>query len=311
VVGAFNTLAQYSTYSVGSNTILELQNTGTGNFSNTISFSGNNATLKLDTPNSFTGIISGFALTDKIDLVGVVASSVTYNNSTNVLTVNTGSGARTFTLTGALVGDMVTSTSDGNGGTLISFNPSATSANWLGTTGTSLSAPYYTTYYDWSTSSNWSNGVPVSSADVSINGSINPPTINSAATISSLTLNAGSLVVGTSGILNVTNALTLSGSNYFNNFAGTMSVGSLVFANTGSYSNLSLSFNGGKFSTTAITYTSSVGLSLNGNGEFNFGTATNTSSTPGNNLSLNINANNNTSTTNGVQSISTLKVVGA
>jgi hypothetical protein len=215
-------------------------------------------------------------------------------------------------LTGALVGDTVSYGSDGSGGTLISFNASATSANWLGTTSTNLSAPYYTTYYDWSTSSNWSNGVPVSSADVAINGSVNSPTLNSAATISSLTLNAGSLTVGSSGSLTVSNALTLSGYNSFNNFAGTMNVSSLVLANTGSYSSSNFNLSGGKVSASAITYTNNGNISLSGNGEFNFGTVTNTSSTTGSNLSLNINANNyNNPTTNGVQSTATLKVVGA
>jgi hypothetical protein len=195
VTGALSNFS-YVSSSISSGFTLELNNTGTGNFNTDVSFSGTNAVLKLDTPTSYTGKIYNFALTDKIDLVGVIASSVTYDSTTSTLTVNrAGTSALTFNLSGALYGETVTSSSDGSGGTFISFNAPTSSNNWLGLYSTTTTANqannYQSSYYDWATASNWSTGVPTASSNVWINGQSNAPTLNGSATISSLTLNAG------------------------------------------------------------------------------------------------------------------------
>ena len=125
VTGALSNFS-YVSSSISSGFTLELNNTGTGNFNTDVSFSGTNAVLKLDTPTSYAGKISNFALTDKIDLVGVIASSVSYDSTSSTLTVNrAGTSALTFNLSGALLGEAVTSSSDGSGGTLISFSAPA------------------------------------------------------------------------------------------------------------------------------------------------------------------------------------------
>ena len=89
---------------------------------NTPNISNTSETLKLDVASKFHGAMTNFSSGDFLDLADVTASSVAYNNTTHVLTVNrTGSTALSYSLTGSLDGYVATSTADSSGGTLIHF----------------------------------------------------------------------------------------------------------------------------------------------------------------------------------------------
>ena len=74
-------------------------------------------TLKLDAPTAFTGLMNGIVLGDKIDLVGINASSATYSGTT--LTINETDGQQlTYNLIySSVAGDILKVASDNNGGT--------------------------------------------------------------------------------------------------------------------------------------------------------------------------------------------------
>ena len=85
--------------------------------SETTIFNGANATLKLDTPSSYTGIISGFAIGDTLDLANPSATTAvpSANGSNTTLTVNlSGGGTLTYQLAGNYVGDTFTVTHSGS-----------------------------------------------------------------------------------------------------------------------------------------------------------------------------------------------------
>jgi Bacterial cadherin-like domain len=91
---------------------LELSN-GT---SHEVSLVGPSANLTLDSPASFTGSIQEIVAGDIIDLVGIKASSATYNGST--LTVDETNGQQLiYNVSGSLAGDIVKVASDNKGGT--------------------------------------------------------------------------------------------------------------------------------------------------------------------------------------------------
>ena len=70
---------------------------------------------------------------------------------------------------------------------------------------------------DWSTSTNWSNGVPVATSDVLIPSSLNNyPTANSAVTVNSVTMNSGSSLIAQSTFSGtITYTRTLGTNNYY------------------------------------------------------------------------------------------------
>ena len=122
----------YDNYQISANSTLELggtsysANTYSGQ-SNNIVFLGANAILKIDDPThflSYGGIssITGFAAGDKIDLVGIRATSASYSG--NTLTVNQTNGQQYIikNISGSFSGYTPTVTSDGNGGTFIGLS---------------------------------------------------------------------------------------------------------------------------------------------------------------------------------------------
>jgi hypothetical protein len=83
-----------------------------------VTFAGSNGVLLLDTPASYTGVISGFGATETIDLAHTLVTSATLSGTT--LTANLmGGGTQTYSLAAALPGVTLKTSSDGAGGTLI------------------------------------------------------------------------------------------------------------------------------------------------------------------------------------------------
>ena len=106
-------------------------------FHEAVTFAGGTGTLALDQPNTFSGQISGFtgttpdpAHSDTIDLVGINYNSPhfseAYNASTGLLTVSDGTNAASLTFVN--FDGTLNFASDGNGGTLITDPPKASSS---------------------------------------------------------------------------------------------------------------------------------------------------------------------------------------
>ena len=202
---------------INSNSTLEINGSVTNNY---IYFFGQNATLKLGNPAAFTTLsINGFDADDKIDLVGITASSASYNGTT--LTINETNGQQLIysNVSGAFSGYTPTVTSDGNGGTLISLAAPSTTNTWnTNATG------------DWSNASYWSIGtVPTASSTVIINSAADV-SINGTATANQLTINslvtiAGNLTVNTLNLNSVSfGGIVLN--------AGTITANSITGANS-------------------------------------------------------------------------------
>jgi hypothetical protein len=90
--------------------------------SGTIDFiSGGLGTLKIETGDAPTNVISGFVFGETIDLAGVTATSASVNPTTDVLTVsNGGVTVATLQLDASAAREVFTTSSDGTGGTDIS-----------------------------------------------------------------------------------------------------------------------------------------------------------------------------------------------
>jgi hypothetical protein len=83
-----------------------------------VSFAGSNGKLMIDTPSSYSGVITGFSATEAINLKSTVATSATLNGTTMTVMLS-GGGTQTYTLAAPLPGTELGVASDGNGGTLI------------------------------------------------------------------------------------------------------------------------------------------------------------------------------------------------
>ena len=98
-------------------------------------FNGGNATLDLLNPSSFAAVISGFATSDTIDLLGITATKAALKSG-DVLQINDNTTVvATLQLSGTYVGDLFTVKSDGNGGTDIITNAPAASVITVETAG--------------------------------------------------------------------------------------------------------------------------------------------------------------------------------
>jgi hypothetical protein len=98
-----------------------------------VTFAGTMGTVMLGDPQAFTGVISGLAATDAIDLSGFAYganTTATYlgNASGGTLTVTDGAKAARIALSGNYLSSTWTLSSDGKGGTVV-VDPT-TSANW-------------------------------------------------------------------------------------------------------------------------------------------------------------------------------------
>jgi hypothetical protein len=92
-------------------------------------FEGSTGKLTIDTPSSFTGVISGFtgdgtlAGSDQIDLKGINHNSASftesYNATNDTLFVSDGTHSTTLHFTGAYQAENFSFVSDGNGGTIV------------------------------------------------------------------------------------------------------------------------------------------------------------------------------------------------
>ncbi|MFO1161401.1 MAG: cadherin-like domain-containing protein [Reyranellaceae bacterium] len=183
-----------------------------------VSFSAN-ATLKLDAPSTFVGRIINMSIGDTIDLVGVLASSASYDGTT--LTVNiVGGGQLHYQVGGSVVGNALNLVSDNNGGTAVSWVQPAES--WIvGATG------------DWSDGSKWQSGVAPTSADAAvINGST--VTVLGAGLASSLALNNATLTVD--GSLSIATTLYVNSSNL--HLEGGTLVAQTIDGGNGTYSSI-------------------------------------------------------------------------
>jgi hypothetical protein len=88
----------------------------------TATFAGADGTLAMADPDAFNGKIAGFAAGDTIDLVGLVATSVTRTRGTDILVFsNDGATVAALTLTGDYLGDTFHVASDGAGGTNVTL----------------------------------------------------------------------------------------------------------------------------------------------------------------------------------------------
>ncbi len=157
-----------------------------GGLGHDVKFIGSNGTLQLDDPLHFdiSNSISQVDLTDKIDLRGLIATSVIYRGEN--LTVYYGSGQSiTYTVEGSVAGSVAHATSDGAGGTVINWVPAEA---WLGGPGS------------WTGASQWAGN--------------NPPTLTDdvfVTNVGSGTSGAGVTVY--SGVAAVAQSLSLKGSN--------------------------------------------------------------------------------------------------
>jgi hypothetical protein len=165
-----------------------------------IDFNGTSATLKLDAPGAFTGELTGIAVGDTIDLVGVTASSATYSGST--LTINETNGQHLVynNVSANAAGEPVAIASDNNGGTLVYWAQPPES--WItGAAG------------DWSDAADWQSGVAPGSDDNAVINDSSAVTVMGWAVASSLALNNSTLAV--SGSLTLGTTLNITGNSGF------------------------------------------------------------------------------------------------
>ncbi|UPJ96392.1 HYR domain-containing protein [Bradyrhizobium sp. 172] len=111
---------------IGANSTLEL----TGSDSGTITFAGAHATLKIDGTSMTTGVISGFAPGDSLDIAAVPFDGHGYTiweSSTKTLQFVDNGAVYNFILSQPIVGGVALS-SDNNGGTKIEYSPNPVSA---------------------------------------------------------------------------------------------------------------------------------------------------------------------------------------
>ena len=108
-------VADAGTIAIDANSLLSVS--GTASVSG-MSFLGDGGTLALAQPGHFSATIAGFATTDDIDLVGVVATAASFINNTLTLT-GAGGTIGELTFTGSYSGYHFGLTADGNGGTNI------------------------------------------------------------------------------------------------------------------------------------------------------------------------------------------------
>nr|WP_283949598.1 Hint domain-containing protein [Limobrevibacterium gyesilva] len=101
---------------IGAVTTLEL---GTS-VSQQVAFNGGYATLRLDSPASFTGSIVGFGATDTIDLAGIDANAVALSGNTLQLIKN-GAPVYSLSLCGSYNAATFSAAGDGQGGTAITL----------------------------------------------------------------------------------------------------------------------------------------------------------------------------------------------
>jgi hypothetical protein len=87
----------------------------------TTTFNGANATLALRSPTAFASTISGLAVSDTIDLLGLTATGAGINGSDQLVIVNGGKTVATLQLSGAYAGATFKVGSDGAGGTDITL----------------------------------------------------------------------------------------------------------------------------------------------------------------------------------------------
>jgi hypothetical protein len=101
---------------IGTGAVLEL---GAAN-SETVAFQSATSELKLDTPSSFTGTLSGFSAGDSIELVSTNGTAATISGTS--LTVKlSGGGTEVFKLAASAATTTLTVTSDGSGDTIVTF----------------------------------------------------------------------------------------------------------------------------------------------------------------------------------------------
>jgi autotransporter passenger strand-loop-strand repeat protein len=92
----------------------------------TVTFGGAGATLKLDKPASITKAMAGFGAGDRIDLAGVTATAA--GTAGDVLTVTAGTTSYTFASNASLAADHAAFAPDGAGGTLVTLYAEAQAA---------------------------------------------------------------------------------------------------------------------------------------------------------------------------------------
>ena len=135
--GALSLLSPSMSSTVSSGATLELNNTNNSKFNIPVQMLGANATLKLDNPSLYAGSISSFVLGDQLDLAGITASGVSY--SAGVLSVVTTSGQTlNFNLTGSVGQNSPVISSDGTGGTLVTFSNQVSPTVSITTSSTSV-----------------------------------------------------------------------------------------------------------------------------------------------------------------------------
>ena len=189
--------------SINSGATLEFD-AATGN-GQTVGFAATTEVLAIGVPSSFAATISGFAPGEKIDLLGVTATAVSYQSST--LTVMDGAGVvASLTLSGSFSNTTdFEVTSDGNGGSLVTIGPPPVIADNVWNSPVSG---------DWSTAADWnSNAVPNSpstTAAIAVPGAYTVMIAsNESFAIGTLTLSGSSANLNVAGTLDVSNALIL------------------------------------------------------------------------------------------------------
>ncbi len=112
---------------IGNKATLELSKAN----SEQVKFLSGKETLKLDSPGTMTGQITGLALGDTIDFSKLTVTSATVSGSTLTVDVTSG-GPFTFQVAGALTGNHFAIQSDGSGGSDIVLTAGTASADFAG-----------------------------------------------------------------------------------------------------------------------------------------------------------------------------------
>ncbi|MFK4525265.1 Ca2+-binding RTX toxin-like protein [Bradyrhizobium japonicum] len=223
-----------------------------GNLSDDVTFTNGAAdTLRLDSPNVFTGTLIGLGEGDIIDFAHASVTSAIVNGTT--LTVNYAGGqTQNFTLAQPLPnGDFVQTQVDGQGGT-----------NVIVTNAPLPPPPTYTWQDglsgDWSTATNWSSGiVPDGTSNASISGTGSETvTVSSTQTVDVLTLadpNA-TLAITNGATLSAFGGLAVTGVHEIDVTSGTLLIG----GGSQTLDNASLRLGGAGTSGTLTTDTASL-----------------------------------------------------
>ena len=238
---------------IGSSATLELG----GGDSQSVAFAAASATLKLDKPASFVGVMNSIVAGDVVDLSGIAPAGVSASvQGSNLAVSSDGTIAYTFALGSTYQGETFLISSDGAGGTDLTA-AIAPEDHWIGGSG------------NWGSASDWSLGVPTSTIAAVIDPEFAATVTIAAApaTAAALTVDAGNAIaviaehgrasLDVGGTLDlqtasglqisgypgrpswqaeiIAGAVSIDGGSFLDQVAGDVTISSATFTNNGTY----------------------------------------------------------------------------